>query len=210
MTAIRRSVMTLYSGLNCYRSHQVRLVLAEKGVTFDVLNVDMNNPPNDLLHLNPYTGVPTLVDRDLVLYNHYIIMEYLDERFPHPPLLPVYPVARAKNRLMMHRIEEDWFSLVNQIQTGNKDKAETSRKQLRENLIALAPAFADSPYFLSTELTLVDCTLLPLLWRLPSLGIDLPPSAKAIKEYGKRLFKREAFLVSLTDVEREMGEQRVK
>jgi RNA polymerase-associated protein len=204
MTATRRSIMALYSGVNCYHSHQVRLVLAEKGVTFDVLNVDMDNPPGDLAQLNPYTGVPTLVDRDLVLYNSHIIMEYLDERFPHPPLLPVYPVSRAKSRLMMNRIEEDWYSLVKQIQTGNK--VEAARKQLRENLIALAPAFADSPYFLSPELSLVDCTILPLLWRLPSLGIELPPTAKAIKEYAKRLFKREAFLASLTDAEREIGE----
>jgi RNA polymerase-associated protein len=210
MTAIRRSVMTLYSGTDCYHSHQVRLVLAEKCVTFDVLYVDIENPPGDLLQLNPYTGVPTLVDRDLVLYNPYIIMEYLDERFPHPPLLPVYPVARAKSRLMMHRIEEDWYSLVKQIQTGNKEKSETARRQLCENLIALAPAFADSSYFLSPELSLVDCTILPLLWRLPSLGIDLPPHAKAVKEYARRLFKREAFLASLSEVEREMGEQRVK
>jgi RNA polymerase-associated protein len=210
MTAIRRSVMTLYSGLNCYHSHQVRLVLAEKGVTYDVLNVDVSNPPGDLLQLNPYTGVPTLVDRDLVLYNPYIIMEYLDERFPHPPLLPVYPIARAKSRLMMHRMEEDWYSLVKQIQTSSKDKAEAARKQLQGNLIELAPAFADSPFFLSQELSLVDCTLLPLLWRLPSLGIELSSGTKAIQEYAKRLFKREAFLVSLTEVEREMGAQRIK
>lgn len=207
MTVIRRSVMTLYSGdLDPY-SHQVRIVLAEKAVTVDIVNVDRNNPPEDLIHLNPYNTVPTLVDRDLVLYQPNIIMEYLDERFPHPPLLPVYPVARAKSRLMIHRIDQDWYVLMMKILAdGDKKEVDNARKELTESLLSLAPVFGNMPYFLSEEFTLVDCCLAPLLWRLPLLGIEIPARAKAIQTYAKRLFKRDSFQASLTEAERELKE----
>lgn len=208
MTVIRRSVMTLYSGALDARSHQVRIVLAEKGVTADIINIDINNPPQDLVELNPYGKIPTLLDRDLVLYEANIIMEYLDERFPHPPLLPVYPVARAKSRLMLHRIEHDWYVLLDRIvRAENASDVEQARKELRGSLVGLTPVFADSPYFLSDEFSLVDCAIAPLLWRLPLYGIDLPPQAKPIRDYTKRIFKRETFQVSLTDAERELREQ---
>lgn len=206
MTVLKRSVMTLYSGSLCPYSHRVRIVLAEKGVSVDILNVDVDNPPEELLELNPYQSVPTLVDRDLVLYQSNIIMEYLDERFPHPPLLPVYPVARAKSRLMMYRIENDWYKLLNQLLTPDFPNQDASRKELRDNLVSLAPIFGSMPYFMSEEFSLVDCYLAPLLWRLPSLDITLPNQATAIKNYAKKLFQRESFQASLTESERELRE----
>lgn len=208
MTMIKRSVMTLYSGPSDIDSHQARIVLAEKGVTVDVLSVDVNQPDEDLLSLNPYGTFPTLVDRDLVLYDVDVIMEYLDERFPHPPLLPVYPIARAKSRLMLRRIEKDWYSLARTIESDQSTEAqkEEARKSLRDVLVTLAPVFAESPYFLSEEFTLVDCRIGSLLWRLPVLKVTLPASAKAILKYQARLFARDAFQASLTEVEREMQE----
>jgi stringent starvation protein A len=205
MTMVRRSVMTLYSGEIDPYSHQVRIVLAEKAVTVDILNIDPINPPEDLIHLNPYSTIPTLVDRDLVLYEPNIIMEYLDERFPHPPLLPVYPVARAKSRLMIHRIQQDWYALIRRVNDGNKKDSDQARKELQDSLISLTPVFSDMPYFLSEEFSLVDCCIAPLLWRLPKLNIELPPRAKPIKDYAKRIFKRDSFQASLTESERELG-----
>lgn len=183
-------------------------MLAEKGVTVDVLNVKPNQPNEDLLELNPYGTLPTLVDRDLVLYNVAVIMEYLDERFPHPPLLPVYPIARAKSRLMLHRIESDWYSLVRTIENddSSEDQKSVARKELLDMLMTLLPVFGEMDYFLSEEFTLVDCRIAPLLWRLPVLGITLPKSAKDIFAYQERVFSRDAFQASLTEPEREMQE----
>ncbi|MCL5260877.1 MAG: glutathione S-transferase N-terminal domain-containing protein [Gammaproteobacteria bacterium] len=206
MTVLKRSTMTLYSGANDIASHRVRIVLAEKDVTVDILFTDPNNPPEDLLTLNPYNSLPTLVDRDLVLYQVDVIAEYLDERFPHPPLLPVYPIARAKCRLMIHRIDNDWLSLISIIQKGKKNEADDARKALRDQLITTAPIFAEMPYFLSEDFTLVDCYLAAILWRLPSFGIELPASAKAIHDYAERIFKRDSFQTSLSEAERELRE----
>ena len=208
MTMIKRSVMALYSGATDIDSHQARIVLAEKGVTVDVLNVKPNKPNEDLLELNPYGTLPTLVDRDLVLYNVDVIMEYLDERFPHPPLLPVYPISRAKSRLMLYRIKKDWYSLVRIIENEQTTEAEKNmaRKELLDVLVTLLPVFGEMDYFLNEEFTLVDCRIAPLLWRLPMLGIKLPKTAKAIFAYQERIFKRDAFQASLTDSEREMYE----
>lgn len=208
MTMLRRSVMTLYSGALDIYSHQVRIVLAEKGVSVDVLNIDDNHPSEDLAELNPYNTLPTLVDRELVLYHSQVIMEYLDERFPHPPLLPVYPVARAKSRLMMHRIENDWYTLYKSIiNNPHTDIAAHARRDLRESLTSLAPVFAEMEYFLSEEFSLVDCVVAPLLWRLPMLEIELPAKqAKIIETYAERIFERDSFEVSLTESEREIRE----
>ncbi|EDQ01999.1 stringent starvation protein SspA [Shewanella benthica] len=203
VAANKRSIMTLYSGADDLYSHQVRIVLAEKGVTVDVLEADPSEMPEDLIELNPYNTVPTLVDRELVLYNSRIIMEYLDERFPHPPLMPVYPVSRGQTRLMMHRIEHDWYSLVDRIRSG--DRADAARKELQESLTAIAPIFTEMPYFMAEEFGLADCYLGPLLWRLPVLGIELDNrAAKEVKAYMTRLFDRESFKASLTETEREM------
>ncbi len=207
MAIIKRSVMTLYSGAADIHSHRVRIVLAEKAVTVDVLSVDLDNPPEDLIDLNPYSSVPTLVDRDLVLYEANIIMEYLDERFPHPPLLPVYPVARAKSRLMVYRIEQDWYNLVKKIEASdNTNEVEAARRELTDSLTGLAPVFSDMPFFLSNDFSLIDCCIAPLLWRLPSLGIKLSPKAKAVLDYGQRIFARDSFQASLTEHEQELAQ----
>lgn len=203
---MKRSIMTLYSGALDIYSHKVRIVLAEKGVNVDVLHVDPTSPPPDLLDLNPYNTVPTLVDRELVLYHSFVIMEYLDERFPHPPLLPVYPIARARSRLMLYRIEKDWLKKIHLIQQGQGNEQNIARKQLRDSLITLSPIFAETPYFLNDEFSLLDCCLAPLLWRLPSLGIELPKQAKPIHDYGERIFARDSFQASLSELEREIRE----
>ncbi|MDV6315991.1 stringent starvation protein SspA [Idiomarina sp. HP20-50] len=203
VAANKRSVMTLYSGKDDLKSHQVRLVLAEKGVGVEITYVTDESTPEDLLQLNPYPeATPTLVDRELVLYNAQIIMEYLDERFPHPPLMPVYPVARGTSRLMMYRIERDWYSLAEKIQKGDAQ----AKQELKEGILSLAPIFADTPYFMSEEFSLVDCYLAPLLWRLPAYGIELEgQGAKEIKQYLVRLFERKTFQDSLTEEEKELA-----
>ncbi|HLD16299.1 MAG TPA: stringent starvation protein SspA [Coxiellaceae bacterium] len=203
---LKRSMMIMYSGARDIYSHQVRIVLAEKGVNVDIVNVDDNHPSEELAEINPYNTLPTLVDRDLVLYNAPVILEYLDERFPHPPLLPVYPVARAKSRLMMHRIERDWYALAHKIERGTPGEQEHARKDLTEGITALVPVFNESPYFLSDDFSLVDCCLMPLLWRLPALGIKLPKQAKPIFTYEQHVFHRNSFQVSLTEDERELRE----
>lgn len=198
----KRTIMSLYSDSDDVYSHQVRIVLAEKGVNVEIMATKNGEASNDLLAINPYGTVPTLIDRDLVLYEARIIMEYLDERFPHPPLLPVYPVARAETRKMMHRIEQDWYSLLQRIHAG--DNVDAARQQLQESLLSLEPVFADKPYFLSDEFSLLDCALAPLLWRLPQLGIEVSAQEKGLNAYMQRLFKRESFQTSLTDAERQL------
>ncbi|GAA0580235.1 stringent starvation protein SspA [Halomonas salifodinae] len=201
----KRSSMTFYSGSDDHFSHRVRIVLAEKGVAVDILEVSEENHPEELADLNPYNSVPTLLDRDLVLYESKVMMEYLDERFPHPPLLPVYPVARAQSRLWMHRIEREWCPLVEQILGGAKKDAEKARKELRESLVGISPIFEDMAYFMSEEFSLVDCCLAPILWRLPALGIELPEKqVKPLLGYMQRVFERDAFKDSLTEAEKEM------
>ena len=198
----KRTVMSLYSNHDDIYSHQVRIVLAEKGVNVDIMPVGAEGLSEELVALNPYGSLPTLIDRELVLYDARIIMEYLDERFPHPPLLPVYPVARAETRKMMYRIEQDWYGLMSKI--GAQEDADSARQFLLESLLALEPLFADKPYFLSEEFSLLDCVLGPLLWRLPSLGVEIPSDALGLANYMDRLFKRESFQFSLTDAERQL------
>ena len=198
--------MTFFSDGNSHYSHRVRIVLAEKGVAVDVVNVDPDSKPAELADHNPYNDLPTLVDRDLVLYESDIMMEYLDERFPHPPLLPVYPVARAQSRLMMYRIRKDWSRLADAILADPESKkADSYRKELKESLISTAPVFAEMPYFMSDEFTIVDCCVSALLWRLPKMSITLDdPQAKPIQKYMERMFARESFKVSLSELEKEM------
>lgn len=204
VVANRRSVMTLFSGDADVYSHRVRIVLAEKGINVDIVPVDEANLPEDLIDLNPYNTVPTLVDRELVLYDSQVIMEYLDERFPHPPLMPVDPVSRANNRLMLHRIEEDLYSQLNIILSGGEKAAAKAKKEIRDNLVMASPIFEQKPYFLSDEFSLVDCALAPLLWRLPALNITLPKQAAPLLSYAERIFARESFQASLSETEREM------
>ena len=203
----KRSSMIFFSDPTSHYSHRVRIVLAEKGVTVDLIEADSAHPPTELSELNPYNSLPTLVDRDLVLYESKVMMEYLDERFPHPPLLPVYPVARAESRLLIHRIEKDWCALVDSILTTRSDNViKKASKELKEGITAIAPIFAEKPFFMSEEFTLVDCCIAPILWRLPSLGIDIRSSkqTKPLLSYMDALFARESFQESLSEQEREM------
>ena len=203
----KRSSMTFFSDSSCHYSHRVRIVLEEKGVSADLIEADSANPPVEVREINPYGSLPTLVDRDLVLYESKVIMEYLDERFPHPPLLPVYPVARAENRLFIYRIERDWSALVDSIfNSRSENVVKKAVKELREGVLAISPIFSETPYFMSNEFTLVDCCLAPILWRLPHLGIDIKPTkqSKPLFEYMERLFSRESFVQALSEQEREM------
>lgn len=203
----KRSSMTYFSDGRDHYSHRVRIVLAEKGVSVDIIDVDPKDIPDEVSELNPYNSLPTLVDRELVLYESKVMMEYLDERFPHPPLLPVYPVARAQSRLWMYRIERDWSPLVDNIVHGtNKDLADKSRKQLHDSLLPIAPIFQEMPFFMSDEFTIVDCCMAPVLWRLEAMDIKLGNNkqTKPLEQYMERLFARDSFRQSLTEYEKEM------
>lgn len=205
----KHSSMIFYSDGDDHYSQRVRLVLAEKGVAVEIINVDPHQLPEDLSGLNPYNSLPTLVDRDLVLYESQVIMEYLDERFPHPPLLPVYPVARAQSRLYIYRIQRDLSVHVDLLAAGKgrESMVEKSRKELRDSLMALSPIFSEKPFFMSDEFTLVDCCLIPILWRLPSMGIDIPvKQCKPLHEYMERIFKKDSFQASLSEAELDMRE----
>jgi RNA polymerase-associated protein len=197
--------MTLFSNPTCPHSHRVRIVLAEKGISLDVVDVETSSLPEDLIELNPYNSVPTLVDRDLVLYDSRIIAEYLDERFPHPPLMPVDPVSRARFRLALYHVERDWYALVDDLEHGDKRTANKARKALRESLLASAELFGLKPFFMSDEFSLVDCSIAPILWRLPRWEVDLPPThGRHIIKYAETIFARPCFRASLTELEREM------
>lgn len=204
VVANKRSVMTLYSDPSSIHCHRVRFVLAEKNVTVDIVDADPLDLPEDVIEMNPYGTLPTILDRDLTLYDSRIIMEYLDERFPHPPLLPVDPVNRAASRLYLHRVDTDWYSKVETILKGGKGAA-AARKELRESLITTVPVFKAMDFFMSENFSVVDASIAPLLWRLPMLGIELSPAAaKEVDKYANRLFEREAFQQSLSEEEREM------
>lgn len=202
----RRAAMTLYASPTAILSHRTRIVLAEKGISIDIVNVDGPDLPEDLLDINPYHSVPTLVDRGLVLYDSRVIMEYLDERFPHPPLMPVDPVSRAHVRLALYRVERDWYSVVEQIErASDRKQAAQARKILQESLLSSAEIFAAKKYFLNDEFTLVDASISPVLWRLPVLGIEINGSAaQPIRKYMDRIFATRSFRESLTEAEREM------
>ena len=201
---MRRSSMTLFSDPTCQYSHRVRIVLAEKGVTVDIEDIEANAVTEEILEANPYGTLPTLVDRDLALYESKVVMEYLDERFPHPPLMPVDPVSRSKSRLALFHIEKDWCAPVEKILHGTVVQQEKARKVLTDSMVSSLEIFEAKPYFLSDDFSLVDCTLAPLMWRLPLLGIEIPKQSKAIHEYCERVFSRESFISSLTEEELEM------
>ncbi len=200
-----KSIMTLFSSPTCFYSHRTRLVLAEKNISVEVVNVDGPDLPEDLVDLNPYHSVPTLVDRDLVLYDSRVIIEYLDERFPHPPLMPVDPVTRAQFRLALFRIEKDWYHLADQLEAASDGKQATrTRKMLEESIVASSEVFSARKFFLSDEFSLVDCSIAPILWRLSSYGIELSEAAQPISKYMDTVFSRRSFQESLTELEQEM------
>ncbi len=202
--ANRRSVMVLYSDSISPAGHCVRLVLGEKDINVEINYVEDGERPESIIEINPYNSVLTLIDRDLVLYNEQIIMEYLDERFPHPPLLPVDPVIRAGNRQLRFRVLKDLYSLIEDIESSDSVKVGNAQKTMKDNLTAIAPAFMQKPYFMSDEYTLVDCCMAPLLWRLPEYGVKLPAAARPLTEYADRLFERDAFQASLSEAEKKM------
>jgi RNA polymerase-associated protein len=198
--------MTLFSAPNDAWSHRTRIVIAEKGIPVDIIDVEPGRLPEDLLDLNPYHSVPTLVDRDLVLYDSRVIMEYVDERFPHPALMPVDPVSRAQARLMLHRLERDWYSAADAIDSLSDARERVApRKVLRETILQVADLFKVKPYFLSNEFSMVDATIAPILWRLPHWSIDLPAQlAQPIMRYAQLVFSRPGFRASLSAAELEM------
>jgi RNA polymerase-associated protein len=199
--------MTFFSDPRDHYCHRVRMVLAEKGVTVDIVDVDPSRKPEDLAEINPYNTLPTLLDRDLVLYEANVIMEYLDERFPHPPLLPVYPVQRALSRLWITRVEKEWSGRLDILMAG-KGRETTitkARKELRESIISIAPIFSEKPFFMNDEFTLVDCCVAPILWRLKYVGINLPErSTRPLQRYMQVMFERSSFRESLSEAELEM------
>lgn len=201
--ANRRSVMTLFSGPIDPHSHRIRFVLAEKGINYEIEEVtDLSNPPEDLPVLNPYNTLPTLVDRELSLYDPQVILEYLDERFPHPPLMPVDPVMRAKYRLTLFRLTKDWYEAAAELDAGSRSTR--TKKELKESIIASNEIFAMLPWFMGEEFSMLDCTVTPILWRLKQYNIDLGKNCDAIEAYMEKVFDRESFRESLTEEEREM------
>jgi stringent starvation protein A len=206
MTSVanRRSVMVLYSDSISPIGHAVRIVLAEKDINVDVNYVSADNLPEEITELNPYNTALTLIDRELVLYDAQIIMEYLDERFPHPPLMPVDPVSRASNRQIRYRVINDLYAAVDEISNADENIVANAKKNIRDHLTAISSAFTQKPFFMSDEYSLVDCCMAPLLWRLDYFGIKLPASARPLQQYAHRLFERPAFKPSLSSHEREL------
>ena len=203
----RRSSMTLFSDAKDHYSHRVRMVLAEKSVTVDIIDIDPKRKPEELVELSPYNSLPVLADRDLVLYEANVIMEYLDERFPHPPLLPVYPVQRALSRLWINRVEKEWSGRLDVLMSGKGRESVRSRarENLRESIIGVAPIFGEKPFFMNDEFTLVDCCVAPIFWRLEMVDIKLPErSTRALQNYMQMIFDRVSFRASLTETEVEM------
>lgn len=197
-------MMILHAGTSCQFSHRCRIVLYEKGMDFDIKHIDRNEQQEEIATLNPYGRLPILIERDLILYEANIINEYIDERFPHPQLMPADPVMRARARLMLHNLEKDLFSLVHDMENAEGKQAERSRVLMRDNLAQLAPLFARNRYMLGDDYTMLDVVMAPLLWRLDHYGIQLPRQASALLKYAEMLFARTAFGESLTPVEKSM------
>jgi len=202
-SARSRTVLTLYTTADDIQCHRARLVLAAKGVSYERVLVDPGKPPEDLIDLNPYASTPTLIDRDLTLFDTSVVCEYLDERYPHPPLMPIDPQSRARLRVAAVRIEKDWLPEVDTIRAGGRP-AEPARKRLREQLLSTLPLFKASKFFLNPEMSLADCLVAPVIWRLPWLGVDLGREGKPIVDYGERLFHSQGFARSMTDQEKAM------
>lgn len=196
-------MMTLYSGTTDPFSHRCRIVLFEKGMDFEVIDVDLYNKPEDIAVINPYNRVPVLVDRDLVLYEANIINEYIDERFPHPQLMPPDPILRARARQLLHSFEQELFAHIDQLEKGQK-AAEKSRAAVRDQLVQFAPLFTKQKFMLGDEFSMLDVAISPLLWRLEHYGIELPKTAAGIMKYGERIFSRQGFIDALTPSEKVM------
>jgi len=197
-------MMTLYSGTTCPFSQRCRIVLYEKGMDFQITDVDLFNKPEDLAVMNPYNRVPVLVERALVLYESNIINEYIDDRFPHPQLMPADPVMRARARLFLYRFENELFCHIDTLEKGNAKTVEKARQIIRDNLTVIAPVFAKQKYMLGEEFSMLDVAIAPLLWRLEHYGIELPRQAAPLAKYAERLFSRPAFIDAMTPSEKVM------
>ncbi len=198
--------MILYSGSTCPFSHRCRFLLNEKGMDFELKEVDVHNVPQEILTMNPYGEVPVLEEREFFLYESNIICEYIDERFPHPQLMPSEPVHRARMRLFLFGFEKELFSMLKTLEsfTTEESQKNLARKRIREQLIAMAPLFNKNKFIFGDDFTMLDVAMAPLLWRLEHYGINLPPSAAPLQKYAERLFSRQAFIDSLTPSEKVM------
>lgn len=197
-------MMRLYSGTVDPYSHRCRIVLFEKGMDFEVIDVDLTNKTEDLAILNPYGEVPVLVERDLVLSEANIINEYIDERFPHPQLMPADPVMRARARLFLYNFEKDLFSHIRDVESGDEERVEQARKVIRDNLTQLVPIFSKQNYLMGDEYSMLDVAITPLLWRLGHYGIELPNQAAPLLKYAERLFSRPMYAEAMTPSEKAM------
>jgi len=197
-------MMTLYSGTTCPYSHRCRIVLFEKGMDFNVIDVDMTNKHEDLAVINPHNQVPVLVERDLVLQQANIINEYIDERFPHPQLMPADPVMRSKARLGLYEFERDLYAHVADLESSNQKAADKARVAIRDNLTQIVPLFSKQQYILGDEFSMLDVALAPLLWRLGHYGIELPKQAAPLLKYAERIFSRPAYIEAMTPSEKAM------
>lgn len=199
-------MMVLYSGNTCPFSQRCRFVLFEKGMDFEIRDIDLYHKPEDINVMNPYGEVPILVERDLVLYESNIINEYIDERFPHPQLMPPDPVERARARLTLFNLEREIFVHVKTLEDRNstEEQREAARQKIRDSLVGLAPVVAKRKYLNGDEFSMLDIALAPLLWRLSYYGIELPPAAVPVQKYAERVFSRPAFIEALTPSERVM------
>ncbi|CAB5495111.1 glutathione S-transferase N-terminal domain-containing protein [Bathymodiolus thermophilus thioautotrophic gill symbiont] len=196
----------LYSSNDEIESHTVRFIMAEKNIEREVVVLEVEKMPEEILERSPGQTLPTLFDRGIVLYDLSVIMEYLDERFPFPPLLPVDPIEKSEKRLLIFRFtraSDSWFKQVKIIETGNEKEANAARKLLKNSLIELVPLFEYKTFFKSDDMTIVDACLATLLWRLKKLDIDLGAPGKAVTKYANHLFARSSFKESLTDCEKE-------
>lgn len=196
-------MMRLYSGTTCPYSHRCRIVLYEKGMDFEVIDVDLMSRAEDIAVINPYNKVPVLVERDLVLYEANIINEYIDERFPHPQLMPPDPVMRGRARLFLHRFEQELYSHMGAIEQGGKT-ADKARAVIRDNLTQLAQILTRQKFLLGDEFSMLDVAIAPLLWRLEYYGIQMGKDAAPLMKYAERLFSRQGFIDALTPSERAM------
>lgn len=197
-------MMTLYSGTTCPFSQRCRIVLYEKGMDFQIHDVDLFNKPEDLAVMNPYNRTPVLVERDLILYESNIINEYIDDRFPHPQLMPADPVMRARARLFLFRFENELFLHIEALEKGNQKTTDKARQMVRDSLTQIAPVFTKQKFMLGDEYSMLDVAIAPLLWRLDYYGIQLPKQAAPLLKYAERLFSRPAYIEALTPAEKVM------
>ncbi len=197
------TMMNLYSGTTCPFSHRCRIVLYEKQMDFQVIDVDLFNKPEDIAVINPYNRVPVLVDRDLVLYEANIINEYIDERFPHPQLMPPDPQTRAKARQLLFTMEHELFAHIDSLEKNLK-AADKARAHVRDRLVELSPVFNKQKFMLGDEFSMLDVAIAPMLWRLDHYGVELPKVAAPLMKYAERIFSRQGFIDALTPTEKVM------